>query len=70
MTIRYKNLTAGNIRQAADQVRRTYPYGPLGPRGCGDDKDFSSWQPVRLIGRPILPSDLFVAEFRREVAVD
>jgi hypothetical protein len=28
------------------------------------------WEPVQLIGHAILESDLMIAEFRREIAVD
>ena len=67
---RYITLEAGDFRQATDQVRRTVPYGFHGSGGCGDDIDFQKWQPVCLVGKEILRSDLIVAEFRREVAVD
>lgn len=66
----YTKLQVGDIRQATDEVKRTGPYGRTGMLGCGDDVDFTKWQPVRLIGHTILPADLIVAEFRREVAVD
>lgn len=61
----HKKLKAGDVRQEGDQVQRTEPYGRLGSQGCNDDKDYQEWQPSRMIGELILPSDLIVARFRR-----
>lgn len=63
--MKHKELKVGDKRQEGDEVQRTVVYGRLGPRGCGDDKDFTNWQPVRLVGEVILPVDLIVSRFRR-----
>jgi hypothetical protein len=66
----YTKLKVGDVRQATDQVKRTVPYCTYYSPYDRDDADFSDWVHVRLVGHTILSSDIFVAEFRREVAVD
>lgn len=71
----YTKLKAGDIRKFGDEMDHCLgPYGGYWtPTEYNKTKEerWTGWKKVQsLIGYPILQSDLVVAEFRREVAVD
>ena len=60
MITEYKDLHIGDIRKRGDQMRTIWPHP--------SEKDvmvISNWLEVTLFNWPILPADLFNAEFRR-----
>jgi len=60
MITEYKTLHVGDIRKFGDQTRTLWPH-PF-------EKNvmvISDWSEVMLFNWPILPADLFNAEFRR-----
>jgi len=57
-----KTLKAGDIRQEGDETKTKEGYNKMNGY---EEYANKSWQPVRLLGHAILPSDLMVAEFRR-----
>lgn len=81
----YEELKAGRTRLDGDEVRQKDLGGQIPCQGllsrntCYGKKETlvgklpiqpGDWEPVQLIGYPILQSDLMIAEFRREVAID
>lgn len=63
--MKYQTLKVGDVRQQGDETRVTYiRYKSLYNDGEGYPYA-DPWQEVSLVGWPILPSDLFNAEFRR-----
>jgi hypothetical protein len=60
-------LIVGDIRQPGDEVLRTAE--KAGYDLCGDNySGYLDWLPVRLLGHPILPTDLISSSFRRPLA--
>jgi hypothetical protein len=60
----YINIYSGWIREEGDEVRHIYVRYWLDD---GPDYGPGPWEPVKLIGWPILRSDLMHLEFRRPV---
>lgn len=60
MITEFKPLRVGDVRKKADQMRTVWPH-PTAKNATV----ISEWNEVKLFGWPILPSDLFNAEFRR-----
>jgi hypothetical protein len=63
-----KTLKVGDIRQKGDEVRHTHKPDEKHrwtSNFTGDGPQLYDWNPVLLVGHPILSSDLMIAEFRR-----
>lgn len=59
-----KKLKAGDIRKQGDEVRQRWLGGNRHTRSTEPESP-GEWNDVSLVGWPILPADLFNAEFRR-----
>lgn len=66
--MKHIKLKVGTIRQRTDEVRKLVMWNGI-MNYPNNDTDHL-WHKVQLVGHKILLSDLMVAEFRREVAVD
>jgi hypothetical protein len=63
--ITHRKLKVGEVRREGDETRVAYTRY-RGMYGNDDPYLFERpWEPVSLIGHPILPADIVVSEFRR-----
>jgi hypothetical protein len=58
-------LKAGDVRQEGDEYRKDRGFHVDCTNAKPMEHNWDPWQPVRLLGHTILPSDLIVTQFRR-----
>lgn len=64
ISMEYKTLQAGDVRQEGDEVRHVPCQLGTSTNYTGCREDYV-WHPVNLLSHRILQSDLIAAEFRR-----
>lgn len=63
----YIELKQGDVRQIGDEVKHKVNGTSIGGDSAIHEQKLIGWQPVRLVGHPILAVDLIAATYRRPV---